>query len=500
MSLMGLDVGSTGCKAVVFSEDGQQLARAYREYPEIYPQAGWIELDPTRVWQGVREVIAEAAAAVRDPVRALSISAMGEAFTSVGKDGEFLYNTIVSPDNRAVAQADAWKGTLGPERVFQITGMPIHPSFTLPKVQWIAQERPELHRQVWKYLLWPDVVFLKLGLTPRLDHSLAGRTMAFDVVRKRWSEEMLGAAGIGAELFAEPIAPGDVVGELSAAVAAELNLPAGCLVVAGGHDQPMNALGAGVIEEGLAVDGMGTVECITVPFRQPVLTESMRRLNYCCYPHVVPGLYCSLAFNYTCGSLLRWYRDNFGAAARQEAEATGRDVYDIIVSDLPVEPSRLFVVPYFAGSGTPHMDPLSKGAILGLSLSCNEKTFVKGLLEGICYELRLNIEGLQQAGVEMQRLRATGGGSKSPVWLQLKADITGKTVVTLNVTEGGCLAGAMLGGVASGVYASLPEAVGALVQEREEYAPNPEQHAAYAGLYELYAGLWPILRDIVHRM
>jgi xylulokinase len=448
----------------------------------------------------VREVIAEAAAAVSDPVRALSISAMGEAFTPVGKDGEFLYNTIVSPDSRAVAQADAWHGTLGAERVFQITGMPIHPSFTLPKVQWIAQERPELHRQVWKYLLWPDVVFLKLGLKPRLDHSLAGRTMAFDVVQKRWSEEMLGAAGIGAELFAEPIAPGEVVGELSAAVASELNLPAGCLVVAGGHDQPMNALGAGIIEEGLAVDGMGTVECITVPFRQPVLTENMRRRNYCCYPHVVPGLYCSLAFNYTCGSLLRWYRDNFGAAARQEAEATGRDVYDIILEDLPVEPSRLFVVPYFAGSGTPHMDPLARGAILGLSLSCTDKTLVKGLLEGICYELRLNIEGLQQAGVEMQRLRATGGGSKSPLWLQLKADITGKTVVTLNVTEGGCLAGAMLGGVASGVYASLPEAVGALVQERAEYTPDPVRHAAYSPLYELYAGLWPVLRDLVHRM
>ncbi len=500
MALMGLDVGSTGCKAVVFAEDGRQLARAYREYPEIYPQPGWIELDPARVWQGVQEVIAEAASAAGEPVRALSISAMGESFTPVGRDGEFLYNSIVSPDNRAVAQASRWHETLGAERVFQIAGMPIHPSFTLPKVQWMAEVRPDIHERVWKYLLWPDGRFTKLGLEPRLDYTLAGRTMAFDVVQKCWSEELLGVAGVDPSLFAEPIAPGQVVGELPAATASTLNLPAGCLVVAGGHDQPMNALGAGIIEEGLAVDGMGTVECITVAFERPVLTEAMRTANYCCYPHVVDGLYCSLAFNYSSGSILRWYRDNFGARYQAQAAAEGRDVYELILSGLPEEPTRLFTIPYFAGSGTPYMDPLARGAVLGLSLSCNEKVFVKGLLEGICYELRLNIEGLKRAGVQMQRLRATGGGSRSPVWLQLKADITGHEVSTLDVTEGGCLAGAMLGGVASGAYASLAEAVAMLVKERDIYRPDAQRHAAYTPLYELYSRLWPTIRDVVHEM
>jgi xylulokinase len=523
MALMGLDVGSTGCKAVVFDVAGNQLTRAYREYPEIYPQAGWIELDPARVWQSVKEVIAEAAAAVTEPVRALSISAMGETFTPVARDGNFLYNSIVSPDSRAVPQARALDEALGAERIFQITGMPAHPSFTLPKIAWMAQERPEVHQQVWKYLLWPDLIYYKLGLEPRLDYSLAGRTMAFDVVNKCWSEEMLeglntpearraagvsspgpdtgnGAAGIRplhTDLFAAPIKSGEVVGELSAAMASELGLPTGCLVVAGGHDQPMNALGAGIIKEGLAVDGMGTVECITVAFEQPVLNEAMRRHNYCCYPHVALDLYCSIAFNYSSGSVLRWYRDNFCAAQKQQAEAAGQDVYDLILADLPAGPTKLFTIPYFAGSGTPYLDPLARGAVFGLTLSCDDKTFVKGLLEGTCYEINLNIVSLAAAGVSVDRLRVTGGGSRSPLWLQLKADITGKEIVTLNVSESGCLAGAMLGGVATGEFASLAEATEALVHEKESYTPNAAQHAQYQDLYAIYAQLWPAVRDLV---
>lgn len=500
MALMGLDIGSTGCKAVVFDAAGNQLARAYREYPEIYPQPGWIELDPAQVWQGIREVIAEAAAAAGEPVRALCLSAMGEAFTAVSREGKFLTNTIVSPDSRAVAQAQALEEALGAERIFSLTGMPAHASFTLPKVMWLAQQRPAVHDQTYKYLLWPDLVHFLLGLEPRLDHSLAGRTLGFDVVSRQWSPEMLTAAGLSAELFAAPIAPGEVVGELRGAVAAELGLAEGCRVVAGGHDQPMNALGAGVIAPGLAVDGMGTVECITVAFAEPLLTEAMRTHNHCCYSHTAPGLYCTLAYNYSCGSLLRWYRDNFGGLQRQQAEAAGRDVYDVLLSDLPEGPTGLLALPYFAGSGTPYLDPLARGAILGLTLGVTDKAFVKGLLEGVCYELRLNIESLAQAGVPLQRLRATGGGSKSPTWLQLKADITGKEVVTLNVSEGGCLAGAMLGGVAVGEYASVAEAVGALVAERDLYLPDPARQEQYSHLYEIYARAWPALRDLTYAL
>ncbi len=501
MSLIGMDIGSTNCKAILFDAEGKQLASASREYSEVYPGPSMIELRPDEMWAAISAVIQEiAAAAGNDPVQAISFSALGEAFTPVGKDGEFLHNTIVSPDNRAVAQANSWHDTLGSQRVFELVGMPLHPSFSLNKIMWIREHMPEVHEKTWKYLLWPDIVMYKLGLEPRLDWSLAGRTMAFDVVNKTWCGEMLDVAGISSDMFAEPIQPGACVGEISAAASAETGLPKGCLVVAGGHDQPMNALGAGIIKEGMAVDGMGTVECITVAFDKPVLTESMRTHNYCCYPHVCGDLYASLAFNYSSGAVLRWFRDNFGKAEVQQSEREGRDVYDILLEDLPEGPSGLFLVPYFAGSGTPYMDPLSKGLMVGLTLGCDQKTFIKGLLEGICYELNLNVQGLDDAGVHVDRLRCTGGGSKSDYWLQLKADITGRECVTLNVSESGCQAAAILAGVQAGVYASAEEAVGQLVREKESFEPRAEEHARYQEQFEIYREIWPAVSDVVHKM
>ncbi len=501
MSLMGVDIGSTGTKAILFAADGTTLGQAYREYPELRPQPGWFELDPGQVWQAFTEVIAETASYQgNDPAQALCISAMGETFTPINASGEFLYNCIMSPDGRAQKQVQDLGATLGEQRIFQITGMPLHPSFTLGKLLWMRENRPEVHARTHKYLLWPDLVLFKLGLLPRLDWSLAGRTMAFDVVSKQWSTEILSAVDFPESLLAEPIRPGEPVGEIPTQWAEQWSLPPGCLIVAGGHDQPMNALGAGVIREGLAVDGMGTVECITVAFNEPILTEAMQQFQYCCYPHVAGDMYVSLAFNYSSGSILRWFRDNFAETDRQRAAQEGRDVYDVILADLPDGPTGLLLVPYFAGSGTPYMDTGARGALLGLTLSTDRKTFIKGLLEGICLDLRLNIDSIAQAGVQIQRLRATGGGAKSPYWLQLKADITGKEVVTLNVTESGCLAGAILGGVAAGVYDSVLEAVELLVHERTIFEPDAEMHQRYDQYFQLYQQLWPTVRDIVHQL
>ncbi len=501
MSLMGIDVGSTGTKAVLFAADGTLLGQTYREYPELRPQPGWFELDPNQVWDGFVEVVGETAGYQgTDRVQSLCISAMGETFTPVDSEGNFLHNSIMSPDRRGHRQVAQIGEALGEDRIFQITGMPLHSSLTLSKLLWMRENYPEVHAITYKYLLWPDLILLKLGLPPRLDWTLAGRTMAFDVVNKRWSAEILAAVDFDVALLAEPIRPGETVGEVPAEWAEQLGLPPGCLIVAGGHDQPMNALGAGVIHEGLAVDGMGTVECITVAFDKPVISKTMQQSRYCCYPHVAGDMYVTLAFNYSSGSIVRWFRDNFAEADRQRAVQEDRDVYDIILSDLPDGPTGLLLVPYFAGSGTPYMDAQARGALVGLTLSTDRKTFIKGLLEGICLDLRLNVEHLEQAGIGIERLRATGGGAKSPYWLQLKADITGKEVVTLNVTESGCLAGAILGGVATGVYDSIPQAVEQLVQERTVYQPDPEMHQRYEDYFQAYQQLWPAVRDIIHQL
>ena len=501
MSLLGIDIGSAGTKGIVFDPQGNQLASAYSEYPEVYPGPNMIELEPPRVWNAIREVIRQAAAASKDdPIQTLCISAIGESFTPVSAGGEFLHNTIISMDNRSVEQTDRLREDVGEWDIFRITGMPMHPSFTLSKIIWLRDNRPDVFEKTWKFLLWPDIVMLKLGLEPRLDYTLAGRTMAFDTVNKQWSDLMLNQAGISPDEFAEPIQSGEIVGEIPDAVADELGLPHGVILVAGGHDQQMNALGAGIVRQGLAVDGMGTVECISVAFNEPVMTEEMLQHNYCVYPHVKPNMYATIAFTYSSGSVLRWFRDNIAVAEKAVAEKIGRDAYEIILENLPEGPTGAFLIPYFVGSGTPHLDPLAKGALLGLTLSCDRKAVVKAILEGMCYELNLNVTTLGEAGVPSDCLRATGGGSKSAEWLQIKANITGKRIVTLNVTETGCLAGMILGAVAKGYYGSIDEACEALVKEKAEFGPQEPDHSRYQELYAVYKDIWPAIADLMHQV
>ncbi|MBM3499028.1 MAG: hypothetical protein FJX74_10195 [Armatimonadetes bacterium] len=496
MSLLGIDIGSTGTKGIAFDPEGRQLTSAYREYREVYPGPNMIELPPGDVWAAVRDVMREVAAATAgDPIETISLSAIGEAFTPIGRDGEFLHNTITSMDNRSVAQTEALRESVGAWETFTLTGQPLHPSYTLTKIMWLCEQRPDVHKAAWKYLLWPDIVMLKLGLEPRLDYTLAGRTMAFDIVGKRWSDAMLAAAGVSPDVFAQPVQSGEVVGEVPATVAEDLGLPGDVLVVAGGHDQQMNALGAGIVRQGLAVDGMGTVECVSVAFDEPVRTRDMLTHNYCVYPHVKPDMYASLAFTYSAGSILRWFRDQLGAAEVAEAQATDRDPYEIILGDLPAGPTGCFMIPYLAGSGTPYLDPLAKGALLGLSLSCDRKTIVKAILEGICYELNLNLTALAASGIHIDCLRATGGGSRNADWLQIKADVTGTRVVTLNVSETGCLAGAILGAVAKGYYGSVDEACAQLVHEKAEFGPQEPNRGQYEQLYRTYKELWPAIRE-----
>lgn len=501
MSLLGLDVGTTGVKAICFTPEGRILAQAYREYTERYPGPGEAELDPEEVWGNTQEVLCEIGAASKgDPVQAMGLSVLGEAVTPVSREGEYLHNSLTSVDNRCVAQVRWWEEEFGRERVFDITGMSLHPSYTLSKIMWFRDERPEIFRRTWKFLLYEDLVIYKLGLPPTIDLSLAGRTMALDVRRKVWSDKMLGAADLSPDLLADVGPSGRAVGTIPQTIAEPLNLPPGVIVVLGGHDQPANALGGGLISPEVAVDGMGTVECVTVGFDRPILEPEMLRGNFSVYPHVVDGMYVTLAFSYTGGSILKWFRDTFCEEELREARRTGAEVYDLILKDTPKEPTSLLVLPHFVGTGTPYLDPRSKGAILGLTLGTPKKEIAKALIEGVTFEIAINLKRLESAGVEVERLRAMGGGSRSRMWLQLKADITGKEVAALNVSECGCLGAALLAGTAIGTYDSLDEAVRVTVEERETLSPDPERHRWYAERLEMYEGVYPALKEINWRM
>jgi len=494
VSLLGLDVGTTGCKAVVFDETGHILGQGYREYPLVYPQPGWIELDSNLVWESLVAAVRQAVSEVREPVETLSVACQGEACTPVSADGTVLHRAIVTFDNRTAETASQWETVLGRERLLRISGQPYHPMGTLFKILWIKRHLPDLFQRTWKFLCYGDFVLHRLGVGPAIDYSMASRTMAFDIRSKRWSAEILSAVDLSPSLLAEPAPAGTLLGPISSEASHELGLPKGVKAVVGGHDQTCGALGAGVVEGGQGLYATGTVECITIALTE--FADGLGTRGYSCYPHVVPDLFVTLAFNFTGGALLRWYRDTFGFEERQEAERSGRDVYDLILADLPPGPVDVFVLPHFTATGTPWLDPMAKGAIVGLTLATTKKDIVRAILEGITYEMALNLEYLTEAGVEVGELRAVGGGARSSLWLQLKADLLGKRIVRTNITEAVCLGAAILAGWGTGVYASPLAGAQAAVRVGDTFTPDPILHRRYREKLATYERIYPAVKQI----
>ena len=501
MSLLGVDIGTTGTKAVAFTPRGRIIASAYKEYPLHHPQPGWVQLDPVEVWSAVEEVLRSVAGRTKsDPVRAIAVSSQGEAGVPIDKNGGGLYASVISFDTRCVEEVKELEGAISAERLFRLTGHTPHTTYTVPKLMWLKKHEPEAFSRVWKYLCWEDYCSYRLGGCTSIDWSLAGRTLAFDVRRREWSLEVLDAAGLSRGIFSDAVPAGTTIGKVSRSAAASLGLPRGALLVAGAHDQPAGALGSGIIRPRIAMDATGTVECITAALSEPVTTPEMMRWGFCSYPHAKSDLYVTLAYNFTGGSLLRWYRDTFGREEVREARKAACDPYELILEGASSEPTRLLVLPHFASTGTPYFDSFAKGAIFGLSLATKRSEIVRALLEGVTFEMKLNVELLDECGVRIDELRPIGGGAKSPFWMQLKADVFNRPVVGLDVTEAACLSMAMLGGVACREFDSLEEAVEATVRPRRTFEPDGSRSSFYDERFQLYKELYPALKGLAHRM
>ena len=495
MSYLGLDIGTTGCKAATFDDEGRLLALAYREYPLLTPQPGWAEIDSDRVCRDCRDVIREAATAHRgDPIRGLGISCQGEAFTPVDAQGRILGNGMVSSDARAVDIVSSFSREFDAQRLYDVTGHTPHPMFTLYKLLWLRRNRPDVFASARRFLCFEDLFQQQLGLEPAISWSLAGRTMFFNVRTHEWSEEILQTMDLDPSRLARPMASGSTVGTVPLAIARELGLPDDVIVASGGHDQPCGALGAGVVEPGVAMYASGTVECVCPMFEHLCLDKKLFQANLCTYDFTVPGAYTTILFSLTGGNLLRWFRDQWGQPEMAEAARSGTDVYDLLTRAMSSEPTNLLVLPYFTPSGTPYFDAQTPGAILGLRLSTTRGEVLRALIEGVAMEMRLNFEILRESGLEVNQLRAIGGGAKSNALVQLKADVLNRPMVTLEVTEAGCLGAAMLAcaartGISPRVLAKHWVKTGRIVE------PDARHAACYEDRFSKYRELYPVMRD-----
>ena len=499
MSLMGIDVGTTGCKVVAFDEAGAVLAQASREYPLLSPNPGWYELDPEQVWAFVCECLRAVNAQLgHDPVTALSLSSQGEAMTPVAKDGRVLANSPVSSDRRNGLQTAEMEAALGRERIFELTGQTMSTVYTLPKILWWRDNAPQILDEAWKFLCYVDFVAFKLGVEPVIDYSMAGRTLAFDYRTEDWSDELLAAGHIRRDQLAKPRPSGEIIGEIPRKLAAELGFNASVKVVTGGHDQPAGALGAGVLQPGAAMLAIGTTEALGAVAERPRM--QMLDYNVCCYHHAAPGSFIALSGNQTGGRLLRWYRDELAAAERAIAAETGRDVYDVIVEQIDDAPGDMILLPYFVGSGMLHDDPSATGVAIGLDFDSKRADIVRAILEGLTYEVALCIRSLNETGVEVNRITAIGGGSRSDRWMQIKSDITNLPVSVIHTSEAASLGVAMLAGCATGVYSSLKEAAAQLIKTRKTFYPRADRAARYQRQLTIFADLYTALRPIYQAM
>ena len=501
MSLLGLDVGTTGCKAVAFDLEGKVLASAYREYPLVHPEPGWAELDTNGLWGNVTEVLKEVNHQVTsDPVRALSVSCQGEAVTGVDAAGRALCNFSVSFDHRTVPQAQWWKENLGAECLFRITGMPLHAMYSINKIMWLRDNRPDVFAKAVKFLCVEDFVNFKLTGNYATDWSLAGRTMAFNVVNKCWSTQVLHAADVDVDLLPETYPAATAVGEITPKLAERLGFKDRVVVATGGHDQPCGTLGAGIIEPGLAMNATGTSDVVCPVFAEPILSDKMLAGNYCCSCHVASNRHVSIAFNLTGGLLLRWYRDVLCDGESARAAESGRDPYDVIVAEASDEIRSLFFLPHFVGAGTPYLDSGSRGALVGLTVETTKQDLSRAVLDSTNYEMKLNIDRMNDAGLGIRQIRAIGGGAKSPRWLQMKADTFDLPVSSMRTSEAASLGAAMLGGLAVGCFKDAGEAAQAMVHVEHTYQPDRGQARRYRDKYDQYCQVYPTLEDLNHML
>jgi len=496
MSYMGVDVGTTGCKAVIFDERGKQIASAYREYPVLSPQEGFAELDSRHVGDCCLESIAEATAVCPgDPVCAIGVSSQGEAFTAIGADGAVMGNGMVSSDARASRIAVEWSEEFGRERLYQITGHTAHPMFSVFKLLWVRDNQPDVWSGAAKFLCYEDFLHHRLGVEPAISWPLAGRTILFDIRRHIWSQEILESIGLEEEHLSRVLPSGEIVGKVAAPAAFALGLADDVIVVTGGHDQPCGALGAGVMQSGRSMYATGTVECLCPMFAEPVLSDSLMGSNLCTYDYTVRGKYTTVAFNLTGGNLLKWFRDEWGRGEVDEARRTGSDPYALVLDQMPEEPTRLMALPYFTPSGTPYFDPDVSGAILGLRLTTTRGEVLKALLEGLSFEMRLNLDIMARSGIAIDQLLAIGGGAKNRKWLQLKSDVMNKPITTVAVTEAACFGAAMLA-CAAHQREDVTAIASGWVREVDCIEPNPARAAYYDERFEKYVELYPKLKRI----
>lgn len=495
MAVAGIDVGTTGSKCCVYDENGVFLTETFAPY-QGRADAGTYELDAEQIWEGTRRAVCQAAAKVPD-IRAVAVTSFGESFVLLDEQDCPLTPLMLYSDNRGYEQSLELQREFGAREFGRVEGVKPSQMMSAAKLLWVKKHWPDLFARMKRLLFGADYIVYRLCGAFVTDYTLAARTAMFDVHQMEWNSDILRFIGIEEEKLPQPVPTGSVAGKISPTAAEELGLGVDVQILTGCHDQTASAIGTGILKPGMAVDCMGTLECITSFYDGCPGYESLYKGSYAIVPYVMPGAYITYAFSLTGGALLHWCREQLGKKEKEDAKTLGKSFYEYMDGLAPDRPTGLLVLPHFTGAGTPYMDSESRGAIIGLSTETTLAEIYRAMMEGNTFEMRYNLENLETGGIHVRELRATGGGSQSVQWLQMKADVLNIPITTLKDYRAAGIGCAMMAALSLKVFSNLPEAAKVFVRPSESYYPRKEKHEQYNQVYERYQHLYQAVKMVL---
>lgn len=497
--LLGIDIGTSACKAAIFDRSGEVIASASEEYPVDYPHPGWAEQDPQDWWRAVCTAIRRMAADGVDLSEIAGIGIDGQSWSAIPVDqaGNVLAKTPIWMDTRAQDICDEYNERIGADQIFQTAGNSLQPSYTTAKILWYRRNLPEVYRRTYKILQSNSYIAFRLTGNMTQDISQGYGLHCFNMRTGTWDEKLCEALEIPRSLLPDIFPSHTIIGMVSSQAAKESGLTAGTPVAAGGLDAACGTLGAGVVhpgetqEQGGQAGGMSI--CIDTYQADPRLI-----LGY----HVVPGRWLLQGGTTGGGGVMRWLEREFGAYEREaglSSQKSSLELFNEAAEAVSPGCDGMVFLPYMSGERSPIWDPDAKGVYYGMDFGKTKGHFIRAAMEGVAYSLHHNLEIAREAGAEAEVLRAMGGSANSLLWTQIKSDITGKPIVVPSSDTATTLGAAILAGVGVGMYGSFEEAVELTVKEKRRHEPNPEHREAYERNYQIYLELYEQLKDMMKK-
>jgi D-xylulose kinase len=493
-----IDAGTTGERTIIFDTKGNVVAEKHLEHPSYFPEIAWVEQDATEWWNCVCKTAkaalkeAEEKGIKKDMIVGISVTSQRETIVPVDADANPLRRAIVWQDRRTVPQCNWIEKNIGPNVVYETTGLTIDPYFSAPKIRWIMEKEPDIYKKAYRFLLVHDYLVAKFTDAFITSPDNASRTMLFDIRKLNWSEPLLTRLEIDREKMPDVHPTGEQVGKVSAKAAEETGFAKGTPVFCGGGDQQCSAVGAGVIRQGSVVITTGTGTFVLAHSDAPVFDPKRRILCSC---HAVPGKWVLEASVFSTGSVYRWFRDQFGSIEKFASNQVGIDPYEILNSEVAassVGSRGIVFLPHFAGAGAPYWNPHARGVIFGLTLGHTRHDVIRSIFEGVSFEVRKNLEVMEELGVPVKDVHVAGGMTRSQIFNQIQADIYGLPILR-EARESTALGCALLEGVGAGIFKNIDEAVLATLRAAGKYRPVKENQKKYERLFQYHKRIYEIL-------